>query len=171
LKDQLLLLAKYNYFTNNEIIKIFDQMDDVERLKDRKSFAVSLHGLFDHNFEATLYFQKQINNSLSALKCLNHRFINFETVYKKINLTNFKELTEAVKIIDKAFIDFITIITEDELNKSIPVSSFNGVENQFVWFILIQCFIHSTHHRGEISQILDEIGIENDYSGIKHKYD
>jgi len=76
-----------------------------------------------------------------------------------------------VEIIDTAMIDFVTLITEEELDKSIPVTSFNGVENQFVWFILIQCFTHATHHRGEISQILDEMGIENDFSGLKQKYD
>ncbi len=171
MKDQLLLLAKYNFFTDNEVIKILDQIEEVERLKDRKSFAVSLHGLLDHNFEATLYFQKQIKNSFPNLKCLNHDFINFETVYRKINLINFNELKEAIKLIDNSFVYFVSNITEEELNKSIPVTSFYGVENQFVWFILIQCFTHATHHRGEISQILDEMGIENDYSGIKQKYD
>ena len=170
MKDQLLLLSKYNCFTDNEVIKLLNQMDDIERLKDRKSFVASLHGLLDHIFEATLYFQKQIKNSFFSLDCLNHKFISFETVYKKINLINFKELSEAITIIDNAFIDFLTAVTEEELNKLIPVISFDGVDNQFVWFILIQCFTHETHHRGEISQILDEMGIENDYSGIKQKY-
>ena len=89
MKDQLLLFAKYNYFSDNEVIKFLDQMGEIERLKDRKSFAINLHGLVDHNFEATLYFQKQIKNSFPNLNCLNHKFINFETVYREINLISF----------------------------------------------------------------------------------
>jgi uncharacterized damage-inducible protein DinB len=26
--------------------------------------------------------------------------------------------------------------------------------------------VHETHHRGQISQLLDEMGIEHDFSGI-----
>jgi uncharacterized damage-inducible protein DinB len=33
-------------------------------------------------------------------------------------------------------------------------------------FMFQQFIIHGTHHRGHISQILDELTIANDYSGI-----
>jgi uncharacterized damage-inducible protein DinB len=29
---------------------------------------------------------------------------------------------------------------------------------------------HGTHHRGQISQILDELKIDNDYSGINVRF-
>jgi uncharacterized damage-inducible protein DinB len=29
-----------------------------------------------------------------------------------------------------------------------------------------QLIAHGTHHRGQISQVLDELGIDNNYSGI-----
>ena len=33
-------------------------------------------------------------------------------------------------------------------------------------YVLLHLMNHATHHRGRISQILDEEGIEHDYSGI-----
>ena len=171
MKDQLLLLAKYNYFTDKEVVRILSKIDDAERMQDRRSFAVSLHGLLDHNFEAVLYFQKQLKKSFPGVKCFDHGYIDYETVYNQISLNDFNELKNALDIIDNAFVEFITSISEDDLNRLISVDSFSGIEKQFVWFVLIQCFTHATHHRGEISQILDEMGIENDYSGMKCSYD
>jgi len=33
-------------------------------------------------------------------------------------------------------------------------------------FLLSQLLVHNTHHRGQISQVLDELKIDNDFSGI-----
>jgi uncharacterized damage-inducible protein DinB len=32
--------------------------------------------------------------------------------------------------------------------------------------MLLQLTAHNTHHRGQVSQILDELKIDNDYSAI-----
>jgi len=171
MKEQLLLLGKYNQYADNQVIRILEKLDESERSKDRKSFAVSLHGLLDHIFESTLFFHKQLRNTFLELDYLNHKFIGFDTVYKKINLPDFNELKTAVDLIDKEFVDFLGYISEEELNKAVQVNSFIGVEKLSVWFVILQCINHATHHRGEISQILDEMGIENDYSGIRQNYD
>jgi uncharacterized damage-inducible protein DinB len=33
-------------------------------------------------------------------------------------------------------------------------------------FMLGQLLVHNTHHRGQISQVLDSLKIDNDFSGI-----
>jgi uncharacterized damage-inducible protein DinB len=33
-------------------------------------------------------------------------------------------------------------------------------------FMISQLVVHGTHHRGQISQILDELKIDSDFSGI-----
>jgi len=33
-------------------------------------------------------------------------------------------------------------------------------------FLLSQLLVHNTHHRGQISQVLYELKIDNDFSGI-----
>jgi uncharacterized damage-inducible protein DinB len=35
-----------------------------------------------------------------------------------------------------------------------------------MWKVLMQMFNHATHHRGQISGLLDMLGIDNDYSAI-----
>jgi uncharacterized damage-inducible protein DinB len=36
--------------------------------------------------------------------------------------------------------------------------------------MLQQIVVHGTHHRGQISQILDSLKIDNDYSGINVRF-
>ncbi|MDP3176464.1 MAG: DinB family protein [Spirochaetaceae bacterium] len=35
-----------------------------------------------------------------------------------------------------------------------------------LFFFAHQLFEHGTHHRGQISQILDALGVEHDFAGI-----
>lgn len=171
MKDYLLLLTKYHRDSDNEVIRIFDKISEEERRVDRKSFAVSLHGILDHIMEATLYFQKQIYSSFPTLSCLFHKYIAFETVYGKINFYDFEELKKVINTLDAALIEIVRQLSEEDLNKQITVKSFDGESIQTVNFIIFQCINHSTHHRGQISQILDEMKVDNDYSGIHLNYE
>ncbi len=53
------------------------------------------------------------------------------------------------------------------LNSVINYKNYKGddVEKE-VWKILLQWFNHQTHHRGQISVLLDMIGENNDYSSL-----
>lgn len=39
-----------------------------------------------------------------------------------------------------------------------------------VWLVFLHLFNHQTHNRGQIALILDQIGVDNDYSGILDKF-
>jgi uncharacterized damage-inducible protein DinB len=38
------------------------------------------------------------------------------------------------------------------------------------WLVLLHMFNHQTHNRGQIALILDQMGVDNDYSGIIGKF-
>jgi uncharacterized damage-inducible protein DinB len=40
-----------------------------------------------------------------------------------------------------------------------------------LWQLLMQWFNHQTHHRGQASVQLDELGVENDFSGLQDRID
>lgn len=171
MKDYLLLLTQYNYNANLEVIRILDGLPENERNADRKSFVGSLHGALDHIVEGALYFQKQIWSSFPQLTALLHKYSDFETTYRTINFPCYSELTTVLKICDQAFIGMFQLLSDEEMAQEIAVKAFHGDSVQTTYFIMLQYINHCTHHRGQISQILDEMNVENDYSGIHLHYD
>jgi uncharacterized damage-inducible protein DinB len=171
MREYLLLLTKYNKNANDQVIKIIDGLTEEERISDRGSFAISLHGILDHIVEGSLYFQKQIWSAFEKLRVVPNKYIGLETVYGKVNFEDYTLLSSALKESDEAFIAMYQYLSDEELVKEITVKSFHGDSKQSVCFIMLQYINHCTHHRGQISQILDQMGVTNDYSGIHLKYD
>lgn len=74
-----------------------------------------------------------------------------------IGMTKTLEMTEAI----------CEGIQESDLEKIMTRKRRNGeTMEKTVWKALIHYFNHQTHHRGQISEILDELRIENDYSNM-----
>jgi len=166
LAEHLNLLAKQGGRANGAVVAILSRMPKSERLRRRGSFAGSLHGLLDHIAEGALYFQRELRRSYPSAASLAHPFLERQTVYRQLNFPSFAELTQAIETTDRAFIDLISELTEGDLARVIPVESVHGVEERTTLLLLLQALNHGTHHRGQISQLFDEMGIENDYSDI-----
>ena len=70
--------------------------------------------------------------------------------------------------LDKGFIEFIDAISEDDL--CLEMKRFRMYDGRIVevsiWEILTQHMTHQIHHRGQLSQILDELGIRHDIGNI-----
>jgi uncharacterized damage-inducible protein DinB len=59
------------------------------------------------------------------------------------------------------------VLTEQDFSRPIKLDWYGGnPESVPLSFMLSQLVLHNTHHRGQISQILDALKIDNDYSGI-----
>ena len=63
--------------------------------------------------------------------------------------------------------DFINELREEDFEKVINYKNKAGADmSNKLGNILLNLFIHQTHHRGAISAMLDIQGIDNDYSGL-----
>ena len=80
------------------------------------------------------------------------------------DIDNFKENRNEL---DKLIIQYLDEIKEEDMEKIIVRTTKNGdkIEKIF-WKSVVHMFNHQTHHRGQISEILDELKIENDYSNM-----
>ena len=71
--------------------------------------------------------------------------------------------TEVDAVID----GFCENLSSDALEEVVRLSRSNGDEYSLPrWQCLLGMFNHQTHHRGQLAQVLDERGIENDYSNL-----
>jgi uncharacterized damage-inducible protein DinB len=76
-----------------------------------------------------------------------------------------KDLESIAAAIDAAYVSMAEALKESDLNLPIEWYGKNPATVPLS-FMLSQLLVHNTHHRGQISQILDTLKIDNDYSGI-----
>ena len=67
-----------------------------------------------------------------------------------------------------AFIEKYTmsLTREDAKQEVVYISSSNRQYRQPMWQLLLHMFNHQTHHRGQIAQVLDHFGVENDFTNL-----
>jgi uncharacterized damage-inducible protein DinB len=84
-----------------------------------------------------------------------------------ITAAQWAALEKSLQTIDDAFVNLAAALTDADLNSPVKLDWYGGNPATVpVSFMLSQALVHGTHHRGQISQILDTLKIDNDYSGI-----
>ena len=174
MKEVFLAFAKYNEEANKTVAGILGKLSNEDREKNRKSFYGSLSELFRHNIGGTFYLASLCKDAVAgnaeaqkALKPLS----KMEELKGKLDEAKWKKAVSLCKIVDKAYVDFVSVLKEEDFKAQVELSWYKGKPPSVpLWFMLQQLAAHNTHHRGQISQILDSLKIDNDYSGINVKF-
>jgi uncharacterized damage-inducible protein DinB len=174
MKAVFLSFAKYNEEANKTIAGILGKLSNDDREKNRKSFYGSLSELFRHNIGCTCYFlsiyMDAVSGNAEALKALKP-LAKVEELKGKLSEAQWKKAISFSKIVDKVFVDFVHALSEKDFEAPVKIDWYKGKPPSTpLWFMLQQHTVHNTHHRGQISQILDSLKIENDFSGINIKF-
>jgi uncharacterized damage-inducible protein DinB len=173
MKENFLTIAKYNEETNKTIAGILGKLSNEDREKNRKSYFGSLSGLFRHIIGSTCYFlslfQSAVPDNAEAQKTLKP-LEKIGELKGKLNEGQWKKLVSDAKIVDKAFVEFINALADEDLKAQVNINWYKGKPASVpLRFMFQQHTVHNTHHRGQISQILDSMEIPNDFSGINIK--
>jgi uncharacterized damage-inducible protein DinB len=170
MKNYLVLLSEYNEASNSTILDIFKKIEMQDLMQDRGSFAGGLFGLMDHITATEIFYQKIIKNGFPDLKSLKHKYIGLEIEFSKLNFPDMGKLKDVISVCDDALIKTAKILSENDYDTELTFKTPRGEFKQTTALFFLRMFNHGTHHRGQISQILDEMKIENDYSGIRESY-
>jgi len=170
-----LTYAKYNQAGNKAIYDILNSMPNEQREMDRGSYYGSLSGLLRHILGGTKFFLGMFKGALAeggipesaAIRALSAvDSVNFN-VEGGLSESQWKELGSALEAVDAAYINMAQALTEADLSCPVKINWYGGNPDSVpLSFMISQLVVHNTHHRGQISQILDALKIGNDYSGI-----
>jgi uncharacterized damage-inducible protein DinB len=167
--------AKQNEEANKAFVSILDKMSNDDREKNRKSYFGSLSGLARHIFSATAFFlgmfKAAVPKNAKALRALDVLAkINIPEA-KKLDEAGWKKLTAGIKAMDKAYVEFVSALSDKDVEAPLKLDWYKGKPASVPLSYMLQQFTaHNIHHRGQISQILDSLKIDNDYSGINVKF-
>ena len=175
MKEVFLAFAKANEESDKAVLAILNKMNHADLVKNRKSYYGSLAGLASHVLGGTYYFlglfREAAAKNAGALKALDALAKVTLPEGKKLTEDQWKKLAAAFKTVDKAYVDFIQALDEKEFSSPVKLNWYKGKPAEVpLYFMLQQLSAHGVHHRGQISQILDSLKIDNDYSGINVKF-
>jgi len=172
MKPVLLMYARYAKRANESAFSLLDGVSNEALNEDRKSYYGSLAGLAAHIVGATLYFHSLYRASSPAVAAALKATEGLKTPHdKEVSPAEWLELRRIGKSADQATIDMIQALDDGALNTPVRLDWYGGDPDAVpLGFLAHQLFVHGTHHRGQLSQILDSMGIEHDYSGIDLEY-
>ena len=171
LRDTFIYFAKANADSNAAVISLLNNCSNDDREKDRGSYYKSLSGLVRHIFAGTYFLTSLAKDAVAPNKTAAAALAKLLGLPMMpegaLTEAQWKETAKMLDAVDKAYIMFAEALEEADLNRKAETPIFSGKPAQYpVAFVLQQLAVHNTHHRGQISQMLDEMKIDHNYSGI-----
>jgi uncharacterized damage-inducible protein DinB len=148
--DSLRMMAGYNHWMNEKLYAVCAQVSDEDRKRDRKAFFRSIHGTLNHLLLTDRGWLGRFNGKPWAFRSLDQELY-----------ADFDELRRERTKTDREIEEFVIGITPERLDA--PFSYQNYAANKFTHPLspaLVHLFNHQTHHRGQLTTLLSQLGID-----------
>ncbi|MDR2019337.1 MAG: DinB family protein [Treponema sp.] len=165
----VLTFARYNQEANKKILELLNGLSNEEREKERGSFYGSLSGLVRHIGEGSMFFAGLFRGALGSSPAAKAPAALEKISFPEGPLAEpaWKKATADIETIDQTLVEFAGALTEADLAAPVKLDWYGGNPPSVpLSFMFLQLTVHNTHHRGQVSQILDELKIDNDFSAI-----
>ena len=166
MKNMILLQARYNQFADNNLLKTIENVDFALLQRDANTHFKSALGTIEHYVSVNIMFFSDffINYTDKTICAQDIRLFNNVQGLKDEYKKDFQSLKQVVQKTDEKIIEIIQNINDFEAIGKIefPQITFQKPRGELILGILN----HAIHHRGEVSAILDILGIHNDFAGM-----
>jgi uncharacterized damage-inducible protein DinB len=141
------LMSAYNRTVNERLYAACAKLTDDERRRDRQAFFRSIHGTLNHLLLTDrLWFGSFIGQPVA-----------FDSLDEEL-YTDFDELRRERGLMDANICEWAARLTVTDLNE--PLKSGSTVMGSPLWVFVAHFFNHQAHHRGQVSALLSQAGID-----------
>jgi uncharacterized damage-inducible protein DinB len=171
---QFRLMSQYNSLMNDRFYKIVATLRIEERERDMGIFFKSIHGTLNHILLADRIwmgrFATRTAHKFSSLTDAKLIF-EFESL-RQILYPDFGELQTERSSTDKSIEQWTQELTSEILSTTLHYTNSSGKERSHeLWFALTHFFNHQTHHRGQVTALLNQLGRDYGVTDFPIMYD
>lgn len=169
MKTTLTKLAKYNAAANRKMLGVLSTLSSEQLNHPAGSYFGSILSLLNHLLKSDIGWLQRLHNANNEIKSLDTPLLELPRALAFTeNLFNeFEPLRQRRYDVDDIFIALVNESTEEYLEtRERYVNRRGETEIRRPGDVLLHLFNHQTHHRGAISQVLDTLSVENDYSSF-----
>lgn len=162
LKANFELLAEYNQQMNERIYEASSTLSGSELTEDRGAFFGSILATLNHVLVGDTIWLKRFADHPAKLRALDYvRGLNSPQALDSVLYSEIEGLRSARTKMDSVIQEFSYELTEEILTSPLRYSNTKGEPFTKNFGYLIQHFFnHQTHHRGQITTLLYQAGID-----------
>lgn len=145
------VMTGYNQWMNERLFELCSSIDDVERKSDKGAFFGSIHRTLNHILYGDLAFMS--------------RFTGNPAVVPELGVDvhdDFDDLWRSRSYLDKRMCEWSSTLNSSWLEEELTFTSkVDAVTRTFPkWILVTHMLNHQTHHRGQITTILNQMGLD-----------
>jgi uncharacterized damage-inducible protein DinB len=144
-------MAEYNRWMNDRLYDCCAQLSDDERKRDVGAFFKSIHGTLHHLLLGDRIWLGRFTGEPFPVKSLDQELYS-----------NFAELRAERTAIDIFILEWVSSLSEADFSGELSYTSVvNPKPRRYpFWFAIVHFFNHQTHHRGQLTTLLSQRGID-----------
>lgn len=149
--EMLRRMARYNRWMNEKLMATCSQISDEARKQDRGAPFRSIHGLWNHLLVCDRLWLARFESSRLLYTSLDHEIC-----------ADWNDLLHERARTDAAIDAFVETLTAEKLRSMLR---FTGISNPQerelpLWIAVQHFFNHQTHHRGQITALMEQAGLD-----------
>ena len=162
MKSNFELMASYNQWMNKSIYESASTLSASELGENRDAFFGSIMGTLNHILVGDVIWLKRFASHEANFEALGS--IRAMKAPKSLNAILFKDLdalAEAREKTDQVIVEFTSELNDEVIESALEYS--NTKEEVFiknVGYLIQHFFNHQTHHRGQVSTLLSQAGVD-----------
>ncbi|MFO7286065.1 MAG: DinB family protein [Gammaproteobacteria bacterium] len=144
-------MARYNVWMNERLYDACSRLSDADRKRDLGAYFKSIHGTLNHILLADRIWMSRFEGSGYEFDSLR------DELY-----ADFDELRRARAAEDERIESWVGGLSSSDLQRELSyVSKLRPIPRRYpLWFALSHFFNHQTHHRGQVTTLLMQLGID-----------
>jgi uncharacterized damage-inducible protein DinB len=162
-RDLYLRFARYNRRANLELFDALSPLTEQARKRETGSWFGSIHGILNHIIIADLYWLNRYRPIFPESTVLrDERLAPCTLSWKHDLFDHFDDMKRARPFVDECIIAWFQECPDDRSDQTFEYSDSAGkLRTATAGKAFEFLFVHQIHHRGQVSQALDAIGLPN----------
>jgi uncharacterized damage-inducible protein DinB len=144
------MMAGYNRWMNERLYALCGALSDAERKRDRGAFFRSIHGTLNHLLLTDRSWLGRFTGKEFPIRSLDQQLYE-----------DFEELRRERGATDTAIEEFCALLSTQRLDAMIAYGTLAGKQYSHpLEPAVVHLFNHQTHHRGQVTTLLSQLGID-----------
>ena len=144
-------MAAYNQWMNEKIYTCSAALVDEARKRDMGAFFGSIHGTLNHLYIGDeAWMQRLHGEPVTMLSAAEQRFSDFDALWA------------ARRLLDQRISQWADQLTDEFADGTFGFRSVTYQRDIEMpgWAAVVQVFNHQTHHRGQVTTLLKQLGVD-----------